>query len=75
MNKNLAAFTHEGGPYPSYISVNQIEDNVSITVRSPMVQRGYQPGAAAYIQLTKEQFSRLVLDLAQACAEPENGSR
>lgn len=62
--KNLAAFTVVGSNYPPFISINECEGHIEVTVRNH--PRDNQCGDTATIKLTEEQFVLLVRDINHA---------
>lgn len=65
MKQNIFAYTQPTGGYPSYVSINQLEDSedVEITVRSPPSNIGkntFREGVTACMRLPKSQLQQLV---------------
>lgn len=59
MDKNLAAFTPAEHPYPAYVSINERDSMVEITVRSPIQSDG-QCGSVSAMSMTREEFKALL---------------
>lgn len=66
MRTNIFAYTDpDAGLFPSYISVNQDGDKITVTVRSPRTEDG-QSGDSASVDLTKDQARDLYRALLHA---------
>lgn len=65
MKRNIAAFTATSyeGYYPPYISINDVDGAVQISVRA--AEKDGVAGAYAYITLTKKEFASFVAALVQ----------
>ena len=65
--KNIYAYTAPSSCYPEYISVNQVSENVSLTVRSKPVKNSegvvMKEGATSTIELSREQLSDFAVAL------------
>lgn len=60
MTHNIAAFTHVGykGYYPPYISINEVDGAIEVSVRS--AEKDNVAGSFAKITLSKEDFFNLI---------------
>ncbi len=71
MNRNIAAFTATKyeGYYPPYISINEVDGAVEITIRSP--EKDGAEGSHGTITLSKEEYGALTTapDVAALQAE------
>lgn len=61
---NIAAFTavKYEGYYPPYISINEVDGAVEITIRSP--EKNGAVGAEAAITLSREEYQGLLMSLS-----------
>lgn len=69
--KNLSAYTPPGVNYPPYISINEVEGAVEITVRSDVTPEG-ACGSQAMIRIEKRKFESLASEALAQLAGPSN---
>ena len=63
---NLAAFTYEGFVYPSYISFNEVNGKIEITIRSAASKRGAgSMGPTATITLDPSRAKSTLLEVLE----------
>ncbi|QIG69609.1 hypothetical protein PP935_gp045 [Rhizobium phage RHph_N34] len=63
--KNIYAYTTAGEFYPSYISVNNIDNNYSFTVRGEKIHEEAE-GRTGNIVLTRDEVVKLIFALEKA---------
>lgn len=64
MDRNIAAFTPVEHPYPQYVSINDRDGLIEITVRSP-ADADDNCGPIAAIRMTREAFKALIDEAAR----------
>jgi len=68
VDKNIAAFTPPGATYPPYVSINEREGQVEITVRSPITPEG-NCGPTAAMSMSRDEFDKLIAEASIWLAE------
>ncbi|QIG67978.1 hypothetical protein EVB55_043 [Rhizobium phage RHph_Y68] len=63
--RNIYAYTAVKSPYPEYISVNQVSNDYSITVRSPAEVYGSE-GKTAMLTISRDEAFKLLKALEEA---------
>lgn len=61
MSENITAYTAPGATYPEYVSINERDGQVEITVRAPATADG-QCGVTAAMKMTWDAFDRLIAE-------------
>lgn len=69
MQTNIFAWTAPGASYPEYLSINECEGRIEVTVRAP--NRGSAAGHTATMVLPLEAFSALAATLPNWRGAPE----
>lgn len=69
-DKNIAAYTPSGTSYPAYVSINERDGQVEITVRSPADADG-NCGSTSAMKLSPHEFAGLIRSCGAYLVENE----